>query len=110
MRPSASTRSALPGAISAALQRSIRRLLDSRFRLARATLRRQAVGAAREQLLGGDRSGDDALLERVADQLVDHLAVGRDAVGQGIAGDLHHAPMHLVGLARLLDLAGLEPL
>src|SRR5438128_8568160 len=72
------------------------------------TSRHQAARLAREQLLDGDRTGDDALGQRVPDQLLDDLAVRRDAVGQGIAGDLHHPAMHLVYLGRLLDLARLE--
>src|SRR5580700_2728432 len=42
----------------------------------------QAARARHEQLLDRHRLGDDALLERMADQLLDHLLVGRDAVGQ----------------------------
>ena len=53
---------------------------------------------------------DDALRHGVPDQLFEHLAVRLDAVGQRIAGDLHHPPVHLVDLGRLLDLPGLEAL
>src|ERR671937_2303836 len=66
--------------------------------------------AWRKQLVRRHRFGDDALRQRVADQILDDIAVRRDAVRERIAGDLHHPPVHLVDLARLVDLAGLERL
>src|SRR6266700_6372024 len=74
------------------------------------TLARQRARRSREQLVHRNRLADDALLDRVADQLIEHAAVRRDAVRQRLAGDLHHPLMRLVDGGRLLDLAGLEPL
>src|SRR5262249_58535548 len=70
----------------------------------------QRGGGGRKQLLGRHRFGDDAWRQRVPDELIDDVAVRRDAVGERLAGDLHAPPVHLVDLARLLDLASLEPL
>ncbi len=72
------------------------------------SLAHQPMRAGREQFLRRHRLGDDALGERVADEGVDHMAIGRDAVRQRLAGDRHHLPVHLVDLGRLPDLAGLE--
>src|SRR5713101_945396 len=49
-----------------------------------------------EQFVRRHRFGDDALRERVGDELVEHAPVRRDAVGKRIAGDLHHPAVHLV--------------
>src|SRR5438445_5054352 len=50
---------------------------------------RQSARRGREQLVDRHRLGDDSLRAGVPDQLLDHLAVGRDAIGQGLAGDRH---------------------
>src|SRR5208337_1569706 len=50
---------------------------------------------------------DDALGERMAYELVEHAPVGRDAVGERIAGDVHHAAVQLIDLGGVFDPAGL---
>src|SRR5207247_6190631 len=81
--------------------------------LARASTRprsspHQTVGTWREQLLDRHRFRDDPLSQGVADELLQNLSVRRDAIGQRVAGDLHHPPVYLVNLGRLVDLAALE--
>src|SRR5262245_38998516 len=59
-------------------------------------LRHQAARARREQLVRRHGLRDDALGQGVADELLDHLAVGGDAVRQRIALDRHHPPVRRV--------------
>ena len=42
-------------------------------------------GLGREQVVGADPLVDDALRRGMADQVLDHLPVGRDAVGERVA-------------------------
>ena len=46
----------------------------------------------------------------MADELLEHIAIGCNAVGKRIAGDLHDSAMHRIGLRRLLDPSGFEVL
>src|SRR3984957_1977465 len=73
-------------------------------------LSRQPPRARRKKLLDRHRLADDALLQGMADQLLDDLPVGRAAVGQRVPGDLHPPPVQLVHLGRLLDAAGPQAL
>src|SRR5438477_1999801 len=69
----------------------------------------QSVRVRGEKRLHADRAGEDLLLEGARDELIERLAVGGDAVGQGIlAGDFHDAAVGLVYRGRLLDGARLE--
>src|SRR6478672_2625851 len=72
-------------------------LLGPRFSRGRQqwSLSHQPARRWREQLIDRHRLADDALLQRMPDQLVEHPAVRRDAVRQRLAGDLHHPLMHL---------------
>src|SRR5262249_58058855 len=70
----------------------------------------QSARTRRKQLLRRYRFGDDALRQRVPDERIDDVAVGRDTVGERLAGDLHHPPVHLVDLRRLLEPARFQPL
>src|SRR3954470_9563104 len=69
----------------------------------------QAVSFAREEVVDLYGLGEDALLERRRDELIEHVAVGLHAIGQGVlARDFHHALVRLVRGGHLLDAAGLE--
>src|SRR5262245_16598668 len=100
---------ATPAASILRLASSVSRWLATKSAMAE-PLRRQAARARREQLLRRHGLRDDALGQGVADELLDHLAVRRDAVRRRIAVDRHHPPVHLVDLGRLLDLPGFQAL
>jgi hypothetical protein len=62
------------------------------------------VRAAGEQVVRGDRPGQDLLVDGVPDELVDHGPIRRDAVGERVrAGDLHDPRVHAVRRARVGD-------
>src|SRR3984957_12356639 len=86
---------------------TIRTVWSSCCRLRRARLLGsggQVVGARGEEVLGRDGLVEDLLVDRVPNELVDHRAVGGDAVRQGVgAGDLRDPLVHPVGRARLSD-------
>src|SRR6266852_4657893 len=46
----------------------------------------------------------------MADEFLEHIAIGCNAVGKRIAGDLYDSAMHCIGLRRLLDPSGFEVL
>src|SRR5215470_19065739 len=76
--------------------------------IGRPTLPGQPVCARREQLLNGDRLGDDALGQTVLDEFLEHPPVGGDPIRQRIARYLHDPPVDLVDRGRLFDSPGLE--
>ena len=70
----------------------------------------QAARARHEQLIHTHSLGNDALLQRVANQLLQHLPVGFNAVWQRITGNRHHALVQVIDCRRRLDLARLQAL
>src|SRR5258705_10673732 len=73
------------------------------------TLSRETPRRWHKQLVDRNRLADNALLHRVPDELIEHPAVGRDAVRQRLAGDPHPPFVPFIDRRRLLDLSGLEP-
>ena len=66
----------------------------------------EAMSARRKQGFHFHRSRNDPLRDGVANHRLEHASIGRDAVGQWVAGHLHHLSKHAVVFGRVLDRVG----